>query len=415
MKIDCKLKIENCKFMTIGIDGSRAFLKQRTGIEEYSYQVIKHLRDKFDEHQVVLYVRKNQAIDFTLPTNWRVQIINCARLWTQIGLSVEMFLRPVDVLFIPAHTVPIIHPARNASLFALAISIQKLLKTLGVSTFYNQHSDAGGPKQTIVTIHGLEYEFLPQAYSWWERFYMQLVIKNSCQWASKIISVSENTKKDLLRLYGISESKMEVVYEGVSPMRNYELNANLRTELNTKYKIQNTKYILFIGRLEERKNIVGLIKAFEILKERYGISHKLVLLGRFGFGEENIRAELAKTNCAKDIVLTGFVSEEEKWELLKKADVFLFPTFYEGIGIPILEEQSMGVPVVCSNNSSIPEVVKNSALLVDPMNAEQIADEAHALISDKAKRDDIIEKGYENVKRFSWEKCAEEIAIFLKS
>lgn len=355
--------------MLIGIDASRAFLKQRTGIEEYSYQIIKHLRDRLGGHTVVLYLRKNQAVDFELPAGWRIKNINFAYLWTQIGLSLEMLFHPADVLFVPAHTVPLIHP-----------------------------------KNTVVTIHGLEYEFCPKAYSLWARFYMRFSIKNSCRWAKKIISASENTKKDLRRLYKVPENKVTVVYEGY----------------DNKFKIpmptsrQGSKFLLFIGRLEERKNIIGILKAFEILKEHYKIPHRLVLAGKFGYGEEAIRRELQTVNCVKDIVLVGFVSEEEKWNLLKSADVFLFPTFYEGFGLPILEAQSAGVPVVASNNSSIPEVTDGSALLVDPMSAEQIADATFKLISDENARNDIIKRGYENVKRFSWDKCAAEIAELIK-
>ena len=135
--------------MKIGIDGSRAFLRQRTGIEEYSYQVIKNLTNKLDEHQVVLYISTNYELntniritnieedikkELNLPQNWSVKTIRCSRLWTQLGLSFELLLHPVDVLFIPAHTVPFVHP-----------------------------------KKTIVTVHGLEYEVMPQAYSFWER------------------------------------------------------------------------------------------------------------------------------------------------------------------------------------------------------------------------------------------------------
>lgn len=353
--------------MRIGIDASRAFLKQRTGIEEYSYQVIKRLTDQLNDRQVILYVRKNQKVDFDLPKTWRIESINFPRFWTQIGLSLEMLFHPADVLFVPAHTVPLIHPAK-----------------------------------TVVTIHGLEYEFCPKAYSLWARFYMRFSIKNSCRWARTIITVSNNTKNDLIQSYGIKENKIRVIYEGY--------NRNFQPE----HSGQNSKFLLFIGRLEERKNIVGIIKAFEILKERYKTPHQLILAGKFGYGEKAIRRELQTVNCAKDIILTGFVSEEEKWQLLRKADVFLFPTFYEGFGIPILEAQSAGVPVVASNNSSIPEVMDGSALLVDPMNAEQIADATFKLISDESARNDIIKRGYENVKRFSWDKCAEEIAKLIK-
>ncbi len=404
--------------MKIGIDASRAFIKNRTGIEEYSYQIIKHLVPLLKDDQVVLYTRRtynsqlttdNKIINLELPENWKIKIIKWPYLWTQIGLSLEMIFHPVDVLFVPAHTVPVIHP-----------------------------------KNTIVTIHGLEYEFCPKAYSWWGKFYMRWSIKKSCQWAKKIIAVSNNTKKDLMRLYNVPEEKITVIYEGLSKCHS-GLDPESR-KLDSRLR-GNDKYLFFIGRLEERKNIIGIIKAFEILKEQYKIPHKLVLTGKFDYGEKKIREEIKNVNCTNNIILTGYVSEEEKWNLLKNADVFLFPTFYEGFGLPILEAQSAGVPVVAGNNSSIKEVISNSfspqtrrdapegqrgdeskkqdlpltpsllrrgsiesALLVDPSNAEQIADAAYKLISDKALRDDIIKRGYENAKRFSWEKCVAAIA-----
>jgi glycosyltransferase involved in cell wall biosynthesis len=378
--------------MLIGLDASRAFLKNRTGIEEYSYQTIKHLTKYLGNSQVVLYIRKNQESriknqEFPLPEKWEVKVIKFPYLWTQLGLSLELLLHPVDVLFVPAHTVPFIHP-----------------------------------DNTLVTIHGLEYEFCPKAYSWWERFYMRVSIKNSCRWAKTIIAVSENTKKDLISLYGIAEDKIRIIYEGYDnsnsefPISNFESKNNLEfsnSKIESKFKIQNSKFLLFIGRLEERKNICGIISAFETLKEKYNISHKLILAGSQGYGYEKIKSQISKSKNQADIILTGFVSKEEKWDLIKNADVFLFTTQYEGFGLPILEAQSQNVPVVASNNSSIPEVANGSAVLVDPNNNEEIVWAAYNLISDKDLRDDIIKKGQENVKRFSWEKCASEIAELL--
>lgn len=383
--------------MKIGIDASRAFLKQRTGIEEYSYQVTKYLIEPLKDQEVVLYVRKNQKTDFVLPPNWKIKEIKWPRLWTQGGLALEMFFHPVDILFVPAHTVPWIHPVR-----------------------------------TIVTIHGLEYEFFPKAYSWWERFYMRLSIKNSCRWASKIIAVSENTKKDLMKLYKVPENKISVVYEGINNKSDPPAGGlNLKQYQNSNIEIQKLgKYLLFIGRIEERKNIVRIIEAFEILKKKYGISHKLVLAGKPGFGFEKIKNYLSLSSYVSDVQMSGFVSEEEKWELLKNADAFVFATLYEGFGLPVLEAQSVGVPVVAGNNSSIPEVTvsnlrksdflsksdfDSSAVLVDSLDSEAIAEAIYKLISDKALRNDIIKKGLENVKRFSWEKCAEKVAKILRN
>ncbi|MDO8240687.1 MAG: glycosyltransferase family 1 protein [Candidatus Moranbacteria bacterium] len=391
--------------MRIGIDGSRAFIKQRTGIEEYSYQVIKNLVNKLADHQVTLYVRKKQKIDFDLPKNWRVAIIGCPRLWTQVGLSLEMLFWPVNVLFIPAHTVPLIHP-----------------------------------KKTIVTIHGLEYEVMPEAYSAWARFYMRLSIKNSCRWAQKIISVSRNTKQDLISLYKVPEEKIQVIYEGYdrSPViasedvnENSHRSAAISTQQSTKQNsdISELKneiatgaplprndmkpYLLFIGRLEERKNILGIIKSFEILKEKYNIPHKLVLAGNGGFGFAHIELAIGMSKYKDEIIQLGFVKDEDKFELISGAEVFMFPTFYEGFGIPVLEAQSVGVPVVTSNTSSMPEVAGDSAILVDPREPEFIAERTYEVISNKDLRDDIIQKGYENVKRFSWEECAVQIAEVL--
>jgi len=371
--------------MLIGIDASRAFIKNRTGIEEYSYRVIEHLRDKLDGHRVILYLRKNQSAswqsDFILPNNWKIKIINFPYFWTQVGLSLEMLFHPVDTLFVPAHTVPLIHP-----------------------------------ENTIVTIHGLEYEFCPEAYSLWGRFYMRCTIKKSCQWASSIIAVSENTKRDLMRLYNVDNKKTQVIYEGYAcndkfPMTNDKSISNIYT----KYKILDTKYLLFIGRLEARKNIANIINAFEILKEQYKIPHKLILAGMPGFGYEKIKNKMANVNCCQDIIELGHIAEEEKWKLFKNASVFVFPTLYEGFGIPILEAQSAGCPVIASNNSSIPEVASDSALLINPNNAEEIADAIYKLISDENLRNEIIKKGQENVQRFSWEKCGKEISYVILS
>ena len=392
-------------YMIIGIDASRAFVKNKTGIEEYSYQVIKHLRDFLQGDEVILYldprVNRKEYIDFKLPEKWEAKFLWAPMFWTQARLSLEMLFRAPDILFVPAHTVPFVHP-----------------------------------KNTFVTIHGLEYEFCPKAYSFFERLYMRWSIRNSCRWAKKIIAVSENTKKDLMKLYGVPERKIEVIYEGVSNFKlatppllpkakAYQISNQFQNNnfKNTKYEILDTKYLLFIGRLEERKNICGIIEAFDILKEKYNLPHKLVLVGEFGYGEDHIKYQIENSKYKEDIILPGYVSGEDKFELMKKADVFLFPTFYEGFGLPILEAQSIGTPVVTSKISSMPEVALlrqgfggqagDSAVLVDPKDTNAIAEAVHKVLSDKNFRDDIIEKGLENVKRFSWEKCASSIAKML--
>jgi len=366
--------------MKIGIDGSRAFLKNRTGIEEYSYQVIKNLRKEPESFEVFLYVRKNQEVDFELPKNWKMKTIGWPIFWTQAGLSLEMLFHRVDVLFVPAHTVPIIHP-----------------------------------ENTVVTIHGLEYEFCGQAYSAWEKLYMKVSIRKSCRWASRIISVSENTKQDLMKLYKVPAEKIQVIYEGCSFCHSgLDPESRIRAQILKQVQDDSHPYLLFLGRIEERKNVGNILEAFEILKEKYKIQHKLILAGKPGYGWEKIKAKITNSKNKDDISELGFVSEQEKWEFLKNAEVFVFPTQYEGFGIPILEAQSVGCPVVASNNSSIVEVADDSALLIDPKNPAEIAEAIFKIISNQTFKKDLIEKGHENVKRFSWEKCAREVAEFLK-
>lgn len=358
--------------MRIGIDGSRAFLKQRTGIEEYSYQVIKNLRGKFKQHQVALYLRPGQTVDLALPENWRIKQINPPFFWTQIGLSYELLLHPVDALFIPGHTAPLIHP-----------------------------------KNTVVTVHGLEYELMPEAYSAWERLYMRFSIKNSCRWARKIVSVSRNTRQDLMTLYDISEEKINIVYEG------YEKKA--QEEVVVDEKVEHEPYFLFIGRLERRKNIEGIVESFNLFKEKYQTEHKLVLGGKFGYGGEDIQVCIDRSKFKQDICLLGFVDEETKWRLFRRATVFLFPTLYEGFGLPVLEAQSRGIPVITSNVSSLPEITNGSAVLVDPKEPEMICEALRSLTEPGGTKlcAELVKKGHENVKRFSWENCAGVIARIL--
>lgn len=376
--------------MHIGIDASRAFLKRRTGIEEYAYQTIKHLRTTLPtDARVILYVRKKVSfthgriekrcpeIDFELPKNWHVRGIWAPRFWTQIGLSLEMLFRKPEVLFVPAHTVPFIHP-----------------------------------KNTVVTIHGLEYEFCPEGYSFWERIYMHYSILFSCRVAQTVICVSENTKKDVMSFYGVAEEKIQVITEGYNQKAQGADNT-LETKPQEQ-SIQTKPYVLFIGRLEERKNIVRIVEAFEILKEHFHIPHQLLLVGKPGYGYGHIKERMMRSAVHTDILEKGYVDEAEKWRLLEGADVFLFPTLYEGFGIPVLEAQSVGVPVVTSNSSSLPEVAGEGAILVDPYTAQSIAEGIWRVLSDETVRNGIIEKAAHNVNRFGWARCAQGVASLLR-
>jgi glycosyltransferase involved in cell wall biosynthesis len=256
----------------------------------------------------------------------------------------------------------------------------------------------------------------PGAYSFWERLYMKLSIRFSVRVASRVVAVSENTKRDLMKLYGVPEEKMTVVYEGVSENVKAQMpnpkSLSVRQAGNPEPKVQKPEkpYLLFIGRLEERKNVVRIIEAFEILKQEKHIPHELVLVGKPGCGYEKIKNQKSKIKNRDSVIELGYVGEEEKQVLLRGADVLLFPTLYEGFGLPVIEAQAVGVPVVTSDTSSLPEIAGSGAVFVDPMSVESIVAGTLSLLSEGEKRSAILEKGLENARRFSWKQCAVSIA-----
>jgi len=353
--------------MKIGIDASRAFLPGRTGTGGYSYEVIRHLRRFLPEAEVVLYTRPGRTPDFDLPAAWSVKTLRSPIFWTLGRLSFEMLFHPPDALFIPSHVVPLVRPRR-----------------------------------TVVTVHGLEYEASPGSYPFAERAYLRVATRWSCRSAERIVAVSESTKRDLSDLYGVPKRKIRTIYEGKPDAAPESRNGRSEEE----------PYILFIGRLEARKNVRTLVSAFDILK-RSGLPHRLVLVGSPGYGYGNIRRAIAESPFRKDIVETGYADEEKKRHLLASAAVLTFPSLYEGFGLPVVEAQAAGIPVVTSKISSLPEIGGDGAAYADPESVLSVADGIRRVVSDPEFRDDILWKGFANAERFDWDRTASEIAAIL--
>ncbi len=379
--------------MTIGINATAAIKQPRTGVEEYTYQLIKHLAmlPEAREHRFLLYlppVSENPIFDFPLPKNFVIKELKwpLELLWTQIRLAWEMLISPPDVLFIPVHVLPLFHP-----------------------------------KNSVAAIHGLEYEHYPQYYPAWHRIYLRWVTKYSVFGARRVIAISESTKKDLVRRQPKKAQKISVIHHGFCFPAGANLaknsifqKKNRQKKERIQYGLANIKkpYLIYLGRLEQKKNIEGILEAYKILKEEHKISHQLVLAGAPGYGYNVLKLKIGNyfeiRNLKLEIKEVGYVDEQTKWQLLKGADIFLFPSFYEGFGLPVLEAQAAGAPVVTSFVSSLPEVAGQGALFVNPKNPAQIAEAAKRIIDDRNLRDRLIESGYENIKRFSWEKCARE-------
>ena len=256
----------------------------------------------------------------------------------------------------------------------------------------------------IVTVHDLAY-FMPslRAYTLLDTLFMRRMIKNSCKRADKIIAVSENTKMDIFNILGINEEKIKVIYEAADEKYKVINNEGRLSEIKEKYNL-NREFILFTGGITPRKNLIRLIRAFNNIPDK--ISHDLVLTGGKGW---NNKKELELIEQNKKIKRLGFIPDEEMPYLYNLADFFVYPSLYEGFGLPVLEAQACGCPVITSNVSSIPEVSGDSVLYIDPYKTKDIGAKIMMLAKNESLKKDLIRKGFKNVKRFSWDKSTKDI------
>ncbi|MFA5412997.1 MAG: glycosyltransferase family 1 protein [Patescibacteria group bacterium] len=363
--------------MTIGIDASRANKTEKTGTEWYSYHLIQELKKITDpKDQFILYSREKLRDELgELPSNWQNRVLDWSpgKLWTQVRFSAEMWQRPPELLFVPAHILPTIRP-----------------------------------EKVVTTCHDVAFLRLPQVYDWASLNYQKLAVKFAIHHATKIIAVSEFTKNELIDFFKISAGRIAVVPNGYDS-ESYKIieDGTAVAKVLEKYKITEP-YILYTGRLELKKNTPGLIEAFKVLKKSYNQPLKLVLVGQPGFGFEKVTKAIAESDLQNDIIMPGWVAREDLPYLMSGARAFVFPSFYEGFGIPVLEAMACGTPVVASGIPALREVAGEAAYLVDPDFSENIAEGINRVLTDEHLRKDLKIRGLARVKDFSWEKCARE-------
>jgi glycosyltransferase involved in cell wall biosynthesis len=290
-----------------------------------------------------------------------------------------MARRPPDLLFIPAHVLPIVHPRRS-----------------------------------VVTVHDLGYLFYPEAHRLLDRLYLDLSTRYNARAASHLIADSSATKRDLIERYGIKPDKITVVYPGYDEATFQPVKDEAAIEaVKARYGIAGD-YILFVGTLQPRKNLARLIEAFADC--RLPIADcRLVIAGKKGWLYEEIFQQVEELGLEGSVVFTDYVPEGDLPALLSGARLFVFPSLYEGFGLPVLEAMACGTPVVCSSASSLPEVVGDAAVLVDPMDVKGLAMAIERVLGDEELRAKLIEHGFEQAKKFSWERCARETLDVLES
>ncbi len=260
--------------------------------------------------------------------------------------------------------------------------------------------------RNIMTIHDLTFIKYPEYVPTIVKTYLTR-IKNCLKWTNAIITFSENTKRDLIELLKIDADKIHVTYQASRYHQDY-LNNQLIEELKSNCLYNFTKpYFLFVSTLEPRKNIITLIQAFNYLKKHYKIEHQLVLIGQAGWKYQPILEAINQSPYHTEIHHLNYLSDDLVALFYSQAEVFIYPSFYEGFGLPVLEAMTLGTPVITSNTSSLPEITGNAALLINPNQPTELAEAMLKIISDRIFRDKLISQGKEQARKFSWEKTAQ--------
>ena len=258
--------------------------------------------------------------------------------------------------------------------------------------------------KVIVTIHDTVFISAPETMG--NRKALE-EYKYGAKKSDLIITVSKSAKNDIIKNLGVIEDKIEIVHPGIdieSYSKKYE--KEYLEKIRKKYKLP-LEYILYLGTIEPRKNIERIVKAFKNYKKEVKDDLKLVIVGNKGWKYDNIMKLIE--SMGTDIILTGYIDEEDKIPIYKLAQIFVFPSLYEGFGMPVLEAMAAGVPVITSNVSSLPEVAGDAAILVDPLNEDEIFEAYKKIRNDSNYREEMILKGYEQAKKYQWKYSAKKL------
>lgn len=314
--------------------------------------------------------------------NYKIIKKNFLAYWTQTRFAIELWKGNYDALWMPMQALPFVR--------------RKNLKT-------------------TITIHDLAFKIFPDFFPRKDlrrlNLFTDFAVKNS----DKIIAVSNSTKNDILKFYPeIKEEKIKVIYHGFEPkLFQKEISEENKNKILASYKLEAGKYILYVGALQPRKNLEILVEAFDKLKKEKP-DLKLVLAGGKAWMWEGIVNKIENSEYKKDIIITGTIPFEEIAALYRNASVFVFPSLYEGFGIPILEAFASKAPVISAKNSSLFEIGGEACLYFDEKNSQDLADKIKSVLDDEEIKKDLIRKGENQIRKFSWDKCARETVEFIK-
>ena len=338
-------------------------------------------------------------------TYWRGLIEALARLDVEIILYLDARLPEPEIAVSKSIPVRILHAPWGRVWSAW--TFPRALKEDGVQVAHVQYTiPPRMPCPTVTTIHDVSFKRFPEFFKLKDRLILDHAVKRASKKAAWIIVPSEHARNELIQLYRIDPGKIAVTYEGVDqqyqPMDRGAARASVE-----KYGI-SSPFILTLGVIQPRKNLGRLLEGFARLKGNLESGHKLVIVGKQGWLEADLRRRIDKLDLANDVILTGYVPYEDLPVLYNAAEVFVYPSVYEGFGLPPLEAMACGTPAITGNQSSLPEVVGEAGLMVDPYDPDAFADAMARVLSSESLRAEMSARGLDQAKKFSWDKMAQE-------
>ena len=368
----------------IGIDYTSA-VRQGAGIGRYTRGLVRALAERDGTNQYVLFSAGCPA-EANWPPNFSLRSLpltdrHLAIIWQRLRLPlpVDLLTGRIDIYHSPDFVLP---PVRRA--------------------------------KTVLTVHDLSFLRYPQCSSAPLLAYLMDAVPRSVRRADVILADSRSTQEDLVELLGVDPGRIRVVHAGVEERFVPLEDETEAKRVSGRYGITRP-FILGLGTLQPRKNFVRLIRAYALLRQRYDLPHQLVIGGGRGWLYEEIDDAIRSLHLEGDVLLIGFVGDSDLPALYRAADVFAFPSLYEGFGLPVLEAMGCGTPVVTSAVSSLPEVAGDAALLIDPRDESALAEAMARVYRDPTLRQEMVERGRGRVGAFSWRRCAEKVLEALEA
>ncbi len=362
--------------MKIGID-ARSMFGTPTGVGRITYNLLTHISKLDQENEYWLYADCEVDTPVIQQPNFHQKPLTLPFAqnyftWNHFRLPPELLLHPVDLFHFPFYTIPLV---RNY--------------------------------KSLVTIHDIAYEIHPEWFSRRGLFATRYFSRYAAKHADKIFTDSYYSKQDLIKYYNIPEEKVVVAYPAVEGRFKKIHDNDLFERTKVRYQITASQVILYVGSLHTRRNIEPLIRAFHMLCQNMS-DVQLVLVGKNEYPYLDVHGLSNELEIQDRVISVGYIHDEALLALYNIADLFMYPSSYEGFGIPPLEALACETPVITVNKTSLPEVVGDAAVFVDPLNIEEEADAMYQVLTNEALRRDMIAKGNAQARKFSWEKMAHE-------